>query len=72
MSARPKMLRWVRYPLLDCLPGPLQRAVHRGERGVEDARDLGARELQHLAQDQDCALGAEMAEARRRRTFLPR
>jgi hypothetical protein len=42
--------------MVDSLPGALQRAVHRGRRGVQDLRDLRGGELQHLTQDQHGAL----------------
>ena len=43
-------------PLLDRRAGALQRAVHRGDAGVERVRGLLCREAQHLAQDQHRAL----------------
>jgi hypothetical protein len=55
----------VRHPLHDRLPGALQRAVHGGRGRVEDARDLGGGELQHLTQDQNRPLGAREVLQRR-------
>ena len=45
-----------RGPRLQRRPGPLQRAVDRRHRGVEQLGDLGRLPAQHLAQDQHGAL----------------
>ena len=49
--------------LVDCLAGPLQGAVHRGDARVERVRHLACGEAEDLPQDQDRPLrGLEMLE----------
>ena len=49
-------------------PGPLQRAVHRRHRGVEQLGHLARLPAQHLAQDQHGALAGRAGAAAWRRT----
>jgi hypothetical protein len=45
-----------RHPLLDPPPRPLQRAVHRGDRGLQRPRGLLGREAEHVAEQEHGAL----------------